>query len=93
MAYSFGRSQCGGTVVYTDALNRQSVNENGTLTGYTPDGVNQYTSVNGRGLGCDGNFNLTGYNGSSFGYDAQNHLMSASGAGASMQCVTAWAGA
>jgi RHS repeat-associated protein len=71
------------TVSYNvDALNRQSVTENGTVTGYSPNAMNQYTSVGGQAVGYDENFNITSHNGVSFTYDAQNRLV-----GGSMQCI------
>jgi RHS repeat-associated protein len=70
------------TVSYgVDALNRQSVNENGTATGYSPSPLNQYTSVGGQSYGYDGNFNLTSLPGFSASYNAANQLTSASNNG------------
>lgn len=75
-------------VTYTnDALNRQSVNANGTVAPYTPDGMNQYVQ-SGWGLGYDGNFNTTAYTawgGWTYSYNAQNQLTSAGGGGNSVQ--------
>src|SRR5205807_10336895 len=51
-------------VTYTmtsDTLNRQSVNDNGAVTGYSPNALNQYTNVGGNQLSYDNNFNQTGY--------------------------------
>src|SRR5882724_8902710 len=72
-----------------DMLNRQSVSDNGVATNYTmPNGMNQYTSVGGENLSYDDNrFNLTGYYGAAFSYNAQNQLISASNAGTSAQFV------
>jgi RHS repeat-associated protein len=58
-----------------DALNRQSVNENGTATVYSPNGLNQYTGVGGVSPGYDDKFNLNSFNGLSGSYDAANHLV------------------
>jgi RHS repeat-associated protein len=66
-------------VTYTmtpDALNRQSMSENGTVTGYTPNGMNQYTNVGGNPLSYDGNFNQTGYGLQSTSFNAASQLTS-----------------
>ena len=55
------------------------MNENGTLTAYEPNPLNQYTSVGGQGLGYDGNFNLTSRPGFDATYNAANQLISANG--------------
>ena len=58
--------------------NRTSVNDS-TLSGatsYTPNNLNQYTSVGGISYGYDGNGNLISGNGT-FIYDAQNRLLTA----------------
>jgi RHS repeat-associated protein len=76
------------TVTYNlDPLNRISVNDNGTQTGYTPDAVNQYTTVGAQNPSYDSDLNLTGYDGASFSYNAQNQLVSASKGGATVQFV------
>jgi len=47
------------TVTYSlDALNRESVTENGTVTGYSPNALNQYQSFNGTTYNYDDKFNL-----------------------------------
>jgi RHS repeat-associated protein len=74
------------TVSYNvDALNRQSVNDNGTVTSYTPDGLNQYTGIGSQSPQYDGNFSLTSYSGASFNYNAAKQLVSASNGGNSLQ--------
>jgi RHS repeat-associated protein len=72
-----------------DMLNRQSVTDNGAVTSYAaPSGVNQYPSVGNQNLSYNDNrLNLTGYNGATFSYNAQNQLMSASNGGTSAQFV------
>jgi RHS repeat-associated protein len=65
-----------GYTLTADTLNRQSVNDNGTVTGYTPDGMNQYTTVGSQGIGYDGNFNLNSWGGATVSYDAQNEMTS-----------------
>ena len=66
-----------------DKLNRTSVSNNGITTGYTmPDGMNQYTNVGNQAIGYDNHFNIASYNGNSFTYDAENHLV-----GGSMQAT------
>jgi len=85
-------SSGGRTVTYTytpDKLNRSSMNDSGTVTSYSPNALNQYTSVGGTSVSYDDNFNLAhtiGYNGI---YDAANRLVSASngGSGQAQQTV------
>ncbi len=48
-----------------------------TTTSYGPNELNQYTSINGQTVQYDNNFNLTGYNLWTYGYDAQNRMTSA----------------
>jgi RHS repeat-associated protein len=66
----------------SDRLNRASTVENGSVSGYQANALNQYASVNGQGIGYDDNFNVTSYNGVSFSYNAQNQLT-----GGSMQAT------
>jgi RHS repeat-associated protein len=72
------------TVIYThtpDKLNRGSMNDNGTVTHYSPNALNQYTNTAGNSFSYDDNYNLThsaGFNGV---YDAANHLVVASNGG------------
>jgi RHS repeat-associated protein len=66
----------------SDRLNRASTVENGSVSGYQANALNQYASVNGQGIGYEGNFNITWHNGVSFSYDAQNRLV-----GGSMQAT------
>jgi RHS repeat-associated protein len=68
-------------------LNRNAVWNNGQVTSYAFNALNQYTTVWGSALGYDGNFNLTWRDGVSFGYDGANRLTQASGSGATMQFV------
>ena len=46
---------------------------------YTANGLNQYSNVSGVAVGYDSNGNLTSNGGTSFTYDAENRLVSASG--------------
>lgn len=56
--------------------NRTSVVTNGATTSYTAaSDVNQYTNINGVGLGYEGNGSLSAYNGWTYGYDGQNRLV------------------
>jgi YD repeat-containing protein len=48
---------------------------------YTANALNQYTAVGAVTPSYDGNGNLTGDGTFSYGYDAENRLTSASGAG------------
>jgi len=79
-----GPNAVGRTVTYQytpDKLNRSSVTDNGVTTLYSPNPLNQYTSVAGNSLSYDNNFNLThtvGFNGI---YDAGNLLVAASNGG------------
>lgn len=59
-----------------DMLNRQSVNDNGTVSAYAPSGLNQYTDVGGNQLSYDNNFNQTGYGAQTTSFNALNQLIS-----------------
>jgi len=71
------------TVTYTnDPITRRSMNNNGSVTNYTPNFLNQYIAVSGHPTPAyDGNFNLSGYNGWTYVYDADNRLISANASG------------
>ena len=73
------------TVTYqNDAINRLSMNDPniGTPTIFTPNHLNQYTSVTGHGpLNYDGNLNVSGYDGWTFVHDAEKRLLSVTGNG------------
>ena len=62
-------------------LNRQSVTENGVVTNYVTNAMNQLTNLNGQAIGYDGNFNYASIGGWQFGYDAERHLTSLTNAG------------
>ncbi|MFL6519612.1 MAG: RHS repeat-associated core domain-containing protein [Chthoniobacterales bacterium] len=64
-----------------DLLNRVSINDNGYVSPWVIDGMNQYTSVNGSAVGYDGNFNLTYLSGATYNFDAANHLITGSNGG------------
>ena len=51
-----------------------------TNKGYTPNGLNQYSSIAGTTYGYDANGNLSSDGGSTYGYDVENRLISATGA-------------
>lgn len=73
-----------------DSLNRNgntSVTKNGitTNTNYVPNALNQYKSVGGQTLSYDTNLNLSGYQGLTYVYDAQNRMVSATGNGHNAQ--------
>jgi RHS repeat-associated protein len=67
------------TVSYTmtpDALNRQSVTDNGVVSNYGISSMNQYTTWAGQAPRYDGNFNFSWIGGWSYSYDADNRLTS-----------------
>lgn len=67
-------------VTYTvtpDTLNRSSTDDNGVVSAYTPNLLNQYQNVAGGEMHYDGNFNLISTGGFSASYDAMNRLISA----------------
>ena len=79
------------TVTYiNDAINRLSMHDGATgqTTSYTPNHLNQYTAVTGQAApSYDEKFNLSGYDGWTYVYDAEKRLVSASAAGHSAQFV------
>jgi RHS repeat-associated protein len=65
----------GGKSYSFDALgNRVDVNENGTVTNYTTNSLNQYTSVGGVTYSYDDNGNLTNDGFYRYYYDCENRL-------------------
>ncbi len=71
-------------IFYSAVGNRQQVTDNGQITGYTANHLNQYTVVDGSTLSYDANGNLSntvaGVLGDwSYTYDAQNRLIRATG--------------
>jgi RHS repeat-associated protein len=56
-----------------DKLNRQSVTENGAATNYAANPLNQYGTVGNQTLGYDNRFNLSGYSGAAFTFNAKNY--------------------
>jgi RHS repeat-associated protein len=64
-----------------DALNRQSVTDNGTVTTYSPSALNQYQSFNGTTYNYDYNFNLREAPNWGGVFDAQNRLTGAAHGG------------
>jgi RHS repeat-associated protein len=70
------------TVTYVnDPLNRLSMNDSGVVTNYTANGLNQYTAVSGHSAPLyDTKFNLSGYDGWTYIYDADKRLISANSA-------------
>lgn len=71
---------------------RQTISDNSWInypaatpatTAYVPDALNRYASVGGVAQGYDANSNLTSDGTYSYGYDPENRLISASGAGTS----------
>jgi RHS repeat-associated protein len=72
-------------------LNRSSVTDTGVTTLYSPNALNQYTSMAGSSLSYDNNFNLTHMTGFNGIYDAGNLLVAASN-GASLEVQQTIAG-
>ena len=63
------------SVSYTcDALNRTSMNDNGAITNYTPNGLNQLTAVTGMQSTYDQNFNQKKIDGWVYTYDAARRV-------------------
>lgn len=74
------------TYAYDGVGNRTSVNNNGSVVNYTANSLNQYTSITGVTIShSDGRGNVTGYNGWTYTYDADNRLVSAASSGYSVQ--------
>jgi RHS repeat-associated protein len=73
------------TVTYdNDAINRRSMTDNGTVTNYGRNYLNQYTAVTGHEQSppvYDTNFNLSVYEGRHYTYDAERRLTSTTGNG------------
>ena len=68
---------------YDSVGNRTTVTDNGVTASYAVNALNQYTQAGSAAPGYDRNGNLTSMSGKSFGYDAQNRLVSASNLGVS----------
>ena len=67
------------TVAYTlDPLNRLSLQDNGKVTDYTANGLNQYTTVSPKHPTYDDNFSLQRNDGWTYSYDAARRLIDAS---------------
>jgi RHS repeat-associated protein len=88
-----GTDQYGpGLVTYlNDSINRLSMNDNGTVTNYVPNSLNQYASVANHTLLYDTKFNLlSGYDDWVYTYDADKRLIwagTAAGQGHTAQFV------
>jgi len=64
-----------------DSINRLSMTDNGTVTNYTPNSLNQYTAVANHTPQYDAKFNLhSGYDDWVYTYDADRRLISADSA-------------
>lgn len=64
---------------YDAAGNRLSAAANGSITGYTPNSLNQYSAVSGSGAPAyDANGSLTGLNGKQYVWDNENRLSAVS---------------
>lgn len=76
------------TVSYGNtALNRTSQTDNGVVTNYTPNGMNQYSAVTGQAPAYDGNFHLSQYAGWAYLFDADRRMTSATTTGQSAQFI------
>jgi RHS repeat-associated protein len=73
--------------LYDATGNRTSVTDNGSTTGYAANNLNEYTSAGTAAPSYDSNGNLSAVSGSSYGYDAQNRLTSASSTGGAISCA------
>ncbi len=62
---------------YDATGNRLQATENGNLTTYTPNTLNQYSSVNGQSYSYDAKGNLTSDGNCTYSYDYENRLISA----------------
>lgn len=60
--------------IASNTLNRESMNDNGDVSAYTPNALNQYENVAGGEIHYDGNFNLIWSGGFSASYNAMNRL-------------------
>ncbi len=72
------------TFDYDESGNRREFNRGGTLTTYTAGDDNRYTAVSGVTIAHDARGNVTTWDGKTFGYDADNRLVSASASGLNM---------
>jgi len=70
---------------YDAVGNRLSTTYDQQSTSYTPNALNQYSSVAGEGLSYDSKGNLTSLNGQLLVYDAQNRLVSVSSTSSAIQ--------
>ena len=68
---------------YDPVGNRTAVTDNGVTASYAVNALNQYTQAGSAAPGYDRNGNLTSMSGKSFGYDAQNRLITATTANGS----------
>ncbi|QYM80191.1 hypothetical protein K0B96_06135 [Horticoccus luteus] len=74
------------TFAYDQAGNRTALNENGAVTSYSANALNQYTSITGLAVNhADGRGNLTQLGGWTYVYDADNRLKQASTTGNTME--------
>jgi len=69
------------TFDYDASGNRLEFNRGGTVTSYTAGDDNRYTAVSSNTIGHDTRGNVTTWDGKTFGYDADNRLVSAHVAG------------
>ena len=68
---------------YDSVGNRSAVTDNGVTASYAVNALNQYIQAGSATPSYDRNGNLTSMSGKTFGYDAQNRLVSASNLGGS----------
>lgn len=77
-----GTAASADTYAYDPNGNRTTRNENGNVTTYTANALNEYTAVSGSSIAhSDGRGNITQWQAWSYTYDAENRLVLAVGSG------------
>ena len=80
VTYTLGFNPAGQITAREFTNNLFQYKERGSVTGtYTPNGLNQYTQAGYLAFGYDDNGNLTSDGSTTYGYDVENRLISATG--------------